>query len=95
MNQYWSLHSLPKSILERYQLAEYGRTLRLQSPGATRWDSEKLAAEMLLKTQDAMETAVADAVFKRECLVSGNFEQPKPAADAALAVRAPTTGSSC
>lgn len=77
----------PKATLERCQVAEYGRVIQLQRPGDTRWKSQYTAAESLLKTQCAMEKAVVDAVFKRECINGGSAEQRRSVAKAVLAVK--------
>lgn len=87
MTQYFKNHSFPKAVLERCQMNEYKHTIQLQRPGDTRWKSQRTAAAVLLKTQGAMEKAVVDATFKRECLQSGSSEQRKAAMDAARAVK--------
>lgn len=88
MTQYFKNHAFPKAILERCQKAEYkGATIQLQRPGDTRWKSQHTAAAVLLSTQNAMEKAVVDASFKRECLLSGIVEQRKAAANASRAVK--------
>lgn len=88
MTQYFKNHAFHKATLERCQKAEYnGLTVQLQRPGDTRWKSQNTAATFLLKTQSAMEKAVVDATFKRECLTLATTEQQKAAADASRAVK--------
>ena len=67
--------SMAKAILNRSQLSEYGKTVQLQHPGDSRWQSQLIATKALLKTQCAMEKAVVDAVFKSECLSGGTAKQ--------------------
>lgn len=50
-----------------------------------RWKSEHDAAAVLLKSLSAMEKAVVDGVFKKECFAYGSAEQKKAAAGGALA----------
>jgi len=87
MTQYWRHRGLPKTILERCQLGEYGKVLQLARPGATRWKSQVSAAVSLLKTQCAMEKAVVDGSFKTQCLHGGSAAQKKAAEEVAAAVR--------
>lgn len=46
MTQYWKMHSFPKKVLERCQMAEYKKTIELQRPGSTRWSSQVTAASV-------------------------------------------------
>ncbi|KAK1866564.1 hypothetical protein I4F81_009080 [Pyropia yezoensis] len=87
MTQYFKNHSFPKAVMERCQMSEYKQIIQLQRPGDTRWKSQQTAAAVFLKAQGAMEKAVVDATFKRECVQSRSSEQPKAALDAALAVK--------
>jgi len=87
MTQFWRHRYLPKTILERCQLGEYGKVLQLAHPGATRWMSHVSAAVSLLKTQCAMEKAVVDGSFKTQCLHGGSVTQKKAAEEVAAAVR--------
>jgi len=54
---YWRATSMAKAILNRSQLAEYGKTVEPQQPGHTRWQSQLIGTKALLKTLCAMEKA--------------------------------------
>lgn len=67
-SQFFRNRRLTEAILERILLQEYQAVRQLQRTGATRWKSELLVSDALLKTQTAMQKAVVDGVFKSEIL---------------------------
>ena len=84
---YWRPTSMAKAILNRSQLAEYGKTVQLQHPGDTRWQSQLIGTKALLTTQCAVKKAAVDAVFKSECPAGGTAKHRAAALKASTAVR--------
>ena len=87
MSQFWRNKSTPKSILERIQVQEYGTTRQMQRTGVTRWKSQLLVSDALLRTQTAMQKAVVDDVFKNEVLKDKDAKARKAAAEASALVK--------
>jgi len=82
-SQFWRSKAMPRAILERIQVQEYGHTLHLQRAGFTRWTSTQLVAEALLRMQTAIQKTVVDDVIKNEVLKDKYMQARKAAADVA------------
>jgi len=77
---------MPKSIPERIQVQEHGSTWQMQRTAVTRWKSQLLVSDALLRTQTAMQKAVVDDVFKNEVLKDKDAKARKWAAEASALV---------
>lgn len=87
MIQYWRNHQYAKAVLERNKMAKYKKVIELQRPGEIRWKSQEIAASALLKSQCATEKAVANASFKKHCLLEGRPESRQAAVAVVEAVK--------
>lgn len=79
--QYWRNCSLPKSVLERYQLHECTAVRQLQRAGKNRWKAALLVGISLLGFQTAMQMAVVDDHFKNMVLLDKDKRGRDPAVD--------------